>query len=39
MEKVTFSYKDYRASTVKKEMTLDGIEFIRPFTVFKDKAL
>jgi hypothetical protein len=31
--KVTFSYKDYRASAVKKEMTLDGIEFIRRFTL------
>jgi hypothetical protein len=31
--KVTFSYKDYRASAVKKEMMLDGIEFIRRFAL------
>ncbi len=28
---VTFSYKDYRHGGVKKEMTLEGLEFIRRF--------
>ena len=31
--KVTFSYKDYRQGAVKKEMTLDGLEFIRRFAM------
>lgn len=31
--KVTFSYKDYKHASVKKEMTLDGIEFIRRFAM------
>jgi hypothetical protein len=31
--KVTFSYKDYRHGSVKKEMTLDGAEFIRRFAL------
>jgi hypothetical protein len=30
---ITFSYKDYRASAVTKEMTLDGPEFIRRFAM------
>lgn len=31
--KVTFSYKDYKQAAVKKEMTLDGKEFIRRFAM------
>jgi len=31
--KVTFSYKDYRAAAVTKEMTLDAFEFIRRFAM------
>ena len=31
--KVSFSYKDYKHSAVKKEMTLDGMEFIRRFAM------
>ena len=31
--KVTFSYKDYRAAAVTKEMTLDALEFIRRFAM------
>ena len=30
---VTFSYKDYRHGSVKKEMSLDGMEFIRRFAM------
>jgi len=29
--KVTFSYKDYKHGSVKKEMTLEAMEFIRRF--------
>ncbi|MGI8582719.1 MAG: IS91 family transposase [Chitinophagaceae bacterium] len=32
-DKVTFSYKDYRHGSVKKEMTLDAMEFIRRFSL------
>lgn len=31
--KVTFSYKDYRHGSVKKEMTLEGLEFLRRFAL------
>ena len=31
--KVTFSYKDYKHGSVKKEMTLDAMEFIRRFSM------
>jgi hypothetical protein len=31
--KVTFSYKDYKAAAVKKEMSLDGMEFIRRYAM------
>ena len=31
--KVTFSYKDYKQNAVTKEMTLDGLEFIRRFAM------
>ena len=31
--KVTFSYKDYKAAAVKKEMSLDANEFIRRFAM------
>lgn len=31
--KVTFSYKDYRKGAQKQEMTLDGMEFIRRFSL------
>jgi len=31
--KVTFSYKDYRQSSVTKEMNLEPIEFIRRFAL------
>ncbi len=31
--KVTFSYKDYRQGAVKKEMSLDALEFIRRFAM------
>jgi hypothetical protein len=31
--KVTFSYKDYKHASVKKEMTLDEMEFIRRFAM------
>lgn len=31
--KVTFSYKDYKHGSVKKEMTLDAMEFIRRFSL------
>ena len=31
--KVTFSYKDYKHGSVKKEMTLDACEFIRRFSM------
>jgi hypothetical protein len=31
--KVTFSYKDYKHGNVKKEMTLDAMEFIRRFSL------
>ena len=30
---VTFSYKDYRTGAAVKEMTLDGLEFIRRFAL------
>ena len=30
---VSFSYKDYRAAAATKEMTLDGLEFIRRFAL------
>ncbi len=30
---VTFSYKDYRHGSVKKEMTLDGFEFIGRYSI------
>jgi hypothetical protein len=32
-KQVTFSYKDYKQGSVKKEMTLDGLEFIRRFSM------
>ena len=32
-EKVTFSYKDYRAAAVKKETSLEGLEFSRRFAM------
>lgn len=32
-EKVTFSYKDYRQKAKKNELTLDGMEFIRRFSL------
>ncbi|HEY5371816.1 MAG TPA: IS91 family transposase [Hanamia sp.] len=31
--KVTFSYKDYKQGAVKKEMSLDALEFIRRFAM------
>ena len=31
--KVTFSYKDYKHGSVKKEMTLEALEFIRRFSL------
>jgi len=31
--KVTFSYKDYKQNALTKEMTLDGLEFIRRFAM------
>ncbi len=31
--KVTFSYKDYKQGSIKKEMTLEALEFIRRFTL------
>jgi len=31
--KVTFSYKDYRQNAITKEITLDGLEFIRRFAM------
>ena len=31
--KVTFSYKDYKHAGVRKEMALDGMEFIRRFAL------
>lgn len=31
--KITFSYKDYKQAAVKKEMTLDAMEFIRRFAM------
>ena len=31
--KVSFSYKDYKHGSVKKEMTLDALEFIRRFAM------
>lgn len=31
--KITFSYKDYKQNAVTKEMTLDGMEFIRRFAM------
>ena len=31
--KVTFSYKDYKQAAVKKEMTLEAMEFIRRFAM------
>jgi hypothetical protein len=31
--KVTFSYKDYKHGSVKKEMALEGLEFIRRFAL------
>jgi|SRR5665213_181771 len=31
--KVTFSYKDYRQGAVRKEMSLDALEFIRRFAL------
>ena len=30
---ITFSYKDYKHGSVKKEMTLDALEFIRRFSL------
>jgi hypothetical protein len=30
---ITFSYKDYKHGSIKKEMTLDGVEFIRRFSL------
>lgn len=30
---ITFSYKDYKHGSVKKEMTLDAVEFIRRFSL------
>jgi Putative transposase/Transposase zinc-binding domain len=32
-DKVTFSYKDYRHGSVKKEMVLDAFEFIRRYSL------
>lgn len=32
-DKVTFSYKDYKQGSIKKEMTLDILEFIRRFSL------
>jgi hypothetical protein len=32
-DRVTFSYKDYKQGSVKKEMTLDAREFIRRFSM------
>jgi hypothetical protein len=32
-EKVSFAYKDYRHGSVKKEMTLEAMEFIRRFSL------
>ncbi len=32
-DKVTFSYKDYKQGSIKKEMTLEAFEFIRRFTL------
>ena len=31
--KVTFTYKDYKHAAVKKEITLDALEFIRRFAL------
>ena len=31
--KVSFAYKDYKHGSVKKEMTLSGMEFIRRFSL------
>ncbi len=31
--KVTFGYKDYRHGSLKKEMTLEALEFIRRFSL------
>ena len=31
--RITFSYKDYKHGSVKKEMTLDAIEFIRRYSM------
>ena len=31
--KVTFSYKDYKQGSAKKEMTLEAIEFVRRFSM------
>jgi len=30
---ITFSYKDYKHGSIKKEMTLDAVEFIRRFSL------
>jgi hypothetical protein len=30
---VTFAYKDYRHGSIKKEMTLEGVEFIRRYSL------
>ena len=32
-DKVTFSYKDYKQGSLKKEMTLEALEFIRRFSL------
>ena len=32
-DKVSFSYKDYKQGSINKEMTLDGLEFIRRFSL------
>jgi hypothetical protein len=31
--KVSFAYKDYKQGSIKKEMTLEGLEFIRRFAL------
>ena len=31
--KVSFSYKDYKHGSIKKQMTLDGLEFLRRFSL------
>jgi hypothetical protein len=31
--KVTFSYKDYKQGSIKKEMTLEALEFVRRFSL------